>query len=206
MCGVSTARGCTLITQDYPGIYPEGFVLFITVSKDILSNMKKEYMTVYAGVNRYKMTRACEANLYAMLLWLTDKQRLGQALDNAAPTINSLNDSVEYDHLCCQCIADAPTAAATHNPGSFSNKSHWITWHAKLVSFLTSQPGDTGISLAYVICKDKIAPPPATYDTFHEKFIAKALLREINQFYFSYQQKLCLLVGFIKLITKRYMN
>ena len=171
-CGVTTVRGRNLITTDYPG----GFVDFLTISKDVLANMKKEYVTLYNGAQRYTMPRATEANLYALCLWLKDKQRLGLNLDDEAPTLDLLNDSVEYDQLRRQFIADAPTAATTHNPGSFSDESHWIVWHAKLASYLQSQPGATGISLAYVIREHETPPVGAVYATLHERCIAEAPL------------------------------
>ena len=172
VCGVTTVRGRNLITQDFP----EGFIQFISVTKEILSNMKKEYMTLYAAANRYKMSRACEANLYAMCLWLKDKHRLGLNLDNESPTLDLLNDSVEYEQLRLRFIADAPTAATTNNPGPFKDESHWIVWIAKMKSYLGSQPGATGISLAYIIREQEVPPPGARYATFHECCIAEAPL------------------------------
>ena len=58
VCGVHTARGRTLVTDDFPG----GFVQFVRVDRETIAAMKKEYLALTAA-QRYKITRNTELNL-----------------------------------------------------------------------------------------------------------------------------------------------
>ena len=139
--------------------------------------------------------------LKSLVHWSKDFCRI-----NATPSIDGLDQgqfltdldiAARREEIRKVQISNSESVMKQASPGTLETEGQWNDWEPAFENYLNAAYGTNGVPLAYVIRKQEVPDPTATYNDFTERCIACAALNgpaydadktQVRQFIVSFTQ------------------
>jgi len=155
-------------------VFGNSWINFIDISFEELDEHYKTYASLRKELGKIVIRVSTRVNIKALVQWARDLIRTGKkpqehtfSLDGKATLLQRIGTHQHW-------LDNASAMVKAAIPLNFDEKSSWVDWKVTFYNFLKTQPGRSGIPLAYII-RDEDDSPNSSQDLF-DNYIRNAPL------------------------------